>query len=191
MRGFGYFSLALLGFSAGAAWAGGAQPMAFLQIGQKQIPFATYPAEAKQKHQEGVVAFHVELEPDGKLRSCSVTKSSGFKTLDYATCGMLVEHGSFGVTRDAGGAKVMTVGDGIVTWLLDGKAPALVALDDTVGFKLNEGEGTIVCKRQTRTGAFSVQTKVCLSKADWERQEKYARDDLIKQQMPQGPMLHQ
>lgn len=133
MHGLRYFSLALLGF-AGAASAGGAQPMAYLQIGQNQIPFATYPAEAKQKRQQGVVGFHVELEPDGKLRSCSVTRSSGFKSLDYATCSMLVEHGSFGVTRDDSGRKVMTVGDGIVTWVLDGKAPPLVALNDSVGF---------------------------------------------------------
>jgi len=45
-----------------------------------------YPPLAVRMHEEGDTGFQAEYGPDGLAISCSVTKSSGFATLDDATC---------------------------------------------------------------------------------------------------------
>ena len=54
-----------------------------------------YPIAAWRNDEEGFVAYSVEVDAAGKPTSCTVTESSGSKTLDDALCSIVMERGEF------------------------------------------------------------------------------------------------
>jgi len=62
-----------------------------------------YPAEAARLGQEGAVALDVMADEKGKPVSCKVTKSSGHKLLDDATCPLIMARQHYEPSKDAKG----------------------------------------------------------------------------------------
>ena len=60
-----------------------------------------YPAGAKERHEEGAVAFFLLINPEGKVERCSITQSSGFPELDKRTCAAMLVRPRFKPARDA------------------------------------------------------------------------------------------
>lgn len=69
---------------------------------------ADYPPAARRAEEQGAVSIALLIERDGTPSACEVTQSSGFKTLDEATCRLAVRRGHFRPATDAGGQPVVS-----------------------------------------------------------------------------------
>jgi len=65
-----------------------------------------YPASALRRGEQGVTGFEVSVGPDGRVRDCKVTRSSGSSALDAATCAKVAERAQFAPATDDHGAVV-------------------------------------------------------------------------------------
>jgi protein TonB len=78
-----------------------------------------YPVEAQIRGEEGTVQAELTIDQRGRVIGCSVLRSSGYPSLDNATCSILRRRARFTPARDASGdavpAKLTTPP---VTWRL-------------------------------------------------------------------------
>jgi TonB family protein len=94
------------------------------------ITEADYPLEARRNEEQGTVGFEVVVAPNGTVRRCRVSASSGFRSLDRATCDILSDRVRFSPARDASGRAVADTFAGRVQWALpppDPEAPPVRA----------------------------------------------------------------
>lgn len=75
-----------------------------------------YPKESLERREEGTVGYRVEVDRRGELKTCEVTRSSGFAALDRATCEILIRNGKFRTRTNAEGRKVQYTHDGNIVW---------------------------------------------------------------------------
>jgi TonB family protein len=75
-----------------------------------------YPKDSLQRREEGTVGYRVEVDKKGELKTCEVTRSSGFRSLDSATCSLLIRNGRFKARTNSDGRKVQYVHDGQIVW---------------------------------------------------------------------------
>ena len=96
-----------------------ANPPLVIPSGQmKFIVRNSYPKESLEKREEGNVGFTVDIQPDGKAKNCAITKSSGFKTLDDATCAMLLKRTNYTPDKDDAGKPKESKFSGSVNWTI-------------------------------------------------------------------------
>jgi len=169
-----------------AAAAGGA-PSAERE---SRLILENYPPASLKAGEEGVVGFQVTLDRDGKLGSCVVTKSSGYKRLDKATCDMIVETARFGASEKLGSRREPTH-NFFVEWKLPpgfAKGPPPPPVRDEVEAETKLADARLICKRSQKAGSIIVQRKVCLTKDDWARAEESAKEETLRLQTPKGPI---
>ena len=77
-----------------------------------------YPAESLKLREQGTVHYQVEIDRDGELKTCEVTKSSGYYRLDAATCNLLVRQARFTAKVDAEGKPIRWTLNGKIVWKL-------------------------------------------------------------------------
>ncbi len=65
-----------------------------------------YPPSAQREGAEGTVSFRLEVGPDGRVTSCSVTGSSGNSELDSTACKLLTRRARFNPGKDASGNPI-------------------------------------------------------------------------------------
>jgi TonB family protein len=75
-----------------------------------------YPKDSLQRREEGTVGYRVEVDKKGELKTCEVTRSSGFRSLDLATCVLLIRNGRFKARTNPDGRKVQYTHDGQIVW---------------------------------------------------------------------------
>ncbi|KUR73595.1 hypothetical protein AQZ52_01075 [Novosphingobium fuchskuhlense] len=66
-----------------------------------------YPSSALHRGQQGVTGFELTISPDGRVRDCRITRSSGSADLDAATCARVSERARFNPARDEHGNPVV------------------------------------------------------------------------------------
>jgi protein TonB len=69
--------------------------------------------------EEGTVAFTLDIDTRGCPTRCTITKSSGFATLDDATCPILMKRARFQPAVDANGVPITATWSNKFTWALD------------------------------------------------------------------------
>lgn len=77
---------------------------------------ADYPASALRKGEQGVTRFEVTVGPDGSVRNCTVTRSSGSAALDAATCAKVSQRARFDPASDEHGAVVAGRYSNAISW---------------------------------------------------------------------------
>jgi protein TonB len=77
-----------------------------------------YPIEALRSDHQGTVGFTLTIAKDGRVKKCRVTKSSGFRELDRATCNIMRERARFTPALDADGNPVEDTYSSVLTWAL-------------------------------------------------------------------------
>lgn len=77
-----------------------------------------YPATALRAGEEGTVTVKLDIAPEGRVRSCTVTSSSGSTTLDTATCTLLQRRARFTLATNEAGAAVAGAIEHKVHWVL-------------------------------------------------------------------------
>ncbi len=68
-----------------------------------------YPPSAQRDGVEGTTSFALQVGSDGKVQSCSITKSSGSTVLDDTACRLLLRRAKFNPAKDAAGNAVPAV----------------------------------------------------------------------------------
>lgn len=82
----------------------------------KWVSDADYPTSALRRGQQGASAFELTIGPDGRVRDCRITRSSGSADLDTATCAKVSARASFTPARDEHGDLVAGRYSGVIRW---------------------------------------------------------------------------
>ena len=77
-----------------------------------------YPTRDIRAGNEGVVAFRLAIDANGRATRCEIVKGSGHPGLDAATCDKLMQRSSFDPARDASGEHVASHYTGTVRWVI-------------------------------------------------------------------------
>ena len=77
---------------------------------------ADYPAAALHRGEQGAAGFEVTIGPDGRVRDCRITRSSGSASLDAATCAKVSERAQFTPARDENGDLVVGRYANVIRW---------------------------------------------------------------------------
>lgn len=75
-----------------------------------------YPSRALREEREGTTGFTVQIGTDGRITSCSVTRSSGHSDLDSTTCSLIQRRGRFTPAKDSNGNAVTDTWSSSVRW---------------------------------------------------------------------------
>jgi TonB family protein len=133
-----------------------------------------YPVESLRRGEQGRVAFQLSFEADGTLTGCTVTQSSGFRTLDEGTCEMLAKSAKIEPARDADGRRVPSVKAGYIDWKLPLRTvqvaqsnPAVVTADNP-----------LVCKKTSVPGSIIKKIKRCMTKSEWQLHERLTQQEV-------------
>ncbi len=140
-----------------------------------------YPPRARAAREQGRVFFKIMLDRDGRLRSCEVTKSSGFPRLDEETCELMVAHGVFKPVRDAKGLVRNPVHHGAINWELS-VGGASEAASEPAKLASATKPDRLICRRITKTGSLAMTERRCLTSREWDQGDEYARDEVRRLQ---------
>ncbi len=77
-----------------------------------------YPARDLREGNQGRVSFALTVGSDGKVQSCTVTRSSGFPGLDAATCAAVSRRARFKPATDDSGAQVAGSYANSIRWVI-------------------------------------------------------------------------
>src|SRR5205085_4337279 len=109
-----------------------------------------YPQEALARHGEGTTFFRIDIDAQGNVTRCVVTRTSGDAALDAATCSVLKGRAHYEPARDARGRAVPGKDEGRVTWRLPGSSPPTqgpppLILTRTLSRLHGDGNGALTC----------------------------------------------
>lgn len=136
-----------------------------------QLIFRSYPAESLRLGEQGIVGYQITMFKDGNIRSCKVTASSGFPRLDAATCDMILRYLSVESAKKRINGRAMR--DGQVLWTLPGRdLPPPPTMSNA---ELAKAHSEIICRQTLQVGSLWRKSKLCLTRADWDRAEENAR----------------
>jgi len=156
---------------AASVTAAAPDPAQSVQSKNGEFIFSKYPPRALAAGEQGPVSFRAEVDQQGNVLACKVTKGSGFERLDNETCELIVNHANFRPTLDSEGKARAAVHDGIVNWRIPGAAPATkVAL---IG---GASPDEVVCKRVAKTGSLVAHSRLCLTRREWTRYAEQNQD---------------
>ncbi len=80
-----------------------------------------YPASASAAGAEGTAQAELTIGPDGRVQSCSLTRSTGNNALDAATCSILRRRAKFTPAKDSNGNPTTdTYQSPPISWRLSG-----------------------------------------------------------------------
>ena len=100
-----------------------------------------YPKESLKNREQGIVNYRLEIDKDGLVSRCRITKSSGFERLDSETCRLLIRRARFGPNQDAEGKIVKPTFNGRVRWQIPGQLtyppPCMATIENPGGCALD------------------------------------------------------
>ena len=82
-----------------------------------------YPRRAVERRAQGTVLLRFTVLPNGRVRDCVVTRSSGHRDLDAATCPLLERNLRYRPARDASGREIAETVRGEHEWALGPERP--------------------------------------------------------------------
>jgi protein TonB len=91
-----------------------------------------YPRSALRRRASGVVRLRFTVAPDGRVRDCAVTGSSGDAELDRTTCRLIEQRFHYRPARDAAGRPVAETVRGEHEWELGAEPPPVEVEPDIV-----------------------------------------------------------
>ena len=78
-----------------------------------------YPRAALRANQQGTVGFTLQVDPDGQVAGCSVTRPSGSTAIDAATCAIMQSRARFEPARNALGTPVPDRYSARIAWRIN------------------------------------------------------------------------
>jgi protein TonB len=77
-----------------------------------------YPSTAARNEEQGTTRFRLVVGPDGKVKECSVTSSSGSSALDSTTCKLMRQRARFTPAMDSSGRPTGDTVASAIRWVL-------------------------------------------------------------------------
>lgn len=77
-----------------------------------------YPSNAARNEEQGTTRFRLAVGPDGKVRDCTVTSSSGSSALDATTCRLMKQRAKFTPARNNRGELTSDTVSSAIRWVL-------------------------------------------------------------------------
>jgi protein TonB len=77
-----------------------------------------YPSNAVRNEEQGTTRFRLVVGPDGKVKDCSVTSSSGSSALDATTCKLMRQRARFTPARNDRGELTTDTVTNAIRWVL-------------------------------------------------------------------------
>ena len=77
-----------------------------------------YPSAALRAEEEGRASFRLEVGTNGRVTNCTITSSSGSRSLDDATCRILRSRARYTPAKDQNGNPIAASDTGSITWQL-------------------------------------------------------------------------
>ena len=77
-----------------------------------------YPLRDLREGNQGIVRFSLTIDTDGKVETCTITRSTGFNGLDEATCKLASLRARFDPATDSAGNRVTGTYAGSVRWMI-------------------------------------------------------------------------
>lgn len=77
---------------------------------------ADYPTGALRRGEQGVTGFAITIGPDGRVRDCTITRSSGSAELDAATCAKVCQRARFAPASNEHGDAVVGRYANVIRW---------------------------------------------------------------------------
>lgn len=155
---------AMLGMATSDAAPTGDQIVHASQNGEFLWKF--YPPGALKRGEQGRVAFKLMIEPTGVISSCDVTESSGFKDLDTETCEIMGMYAQVKPVRDGDGRAVRAQQNGFIVWKLP---PGATQVASASARGTMPKPDKMICRKDVTTGSLIATTKMCMTKAEWDR----------------------
>ncbi|HJR83550.1 MAG TPA: energy transducer TonB, partial [Sphingomicrobium sp.] len=78
-----------------------------------------YPSDALRNEDQGTVGVSLSIGTDGRVTACSVTSSSGSRSLDNATCRILRSRARFTPAKLSNGQPTTDRYSQRITWRLE------------------------------------------------------------------------
>jgi periplasmic protein TonB len=90
-------------------------------VGNLQGVFSNddYPPSAMDNNEQGTVHVVLTIGTSGRVTGCSVSSSSGSRTLDQTTCRILSARAKFSPAQDANGNPIESTFSQSITWRLE------------------------------------------------------------------------
>lgn len=105
-----------------------------------------YPPVALERGAQGTVHFRLQIDAQGRVTGCRVTRSSSDAALDAATCAILLGRARYVPARDVAGRPVRSGDWGRVTWRLPPPSPGRpFARLVTISRLSSDGAGRLDC----------------------------------------------
>lgn len=77
-----------------------------------------YPSSAARNEEQGTTRFRLAVGPDGKVKECTVTSSSGSSALDSTTCRLMKQRARFTPAKDNRGEFTSDSVTSAIRWVL-------------------------------------------------------------------------
>lgn len=77
-----------------------------------------YPSDALNREEQGTTGFRLDVGPDGRVSNCTVTSSSGSRSLDATTCRLMRSRARFTPATNSSGAKVADSVNSRIRWVI-------------------------------------------------------------------------
>lgn len=77
-----------------------------------------YPSSAVRNEEQGTTRFRLGVGPDGRVKDCSVTSSSGSSALDATTCRLMKQRAKFTPARNSDGEATSDTVTSAIRWVL-------------------------------------------------------------------------
>lgn len=162
----------------GAATVSQAQDAADIRRTASRIQFANYPPAALRRGEEGTVGIRITTDKRGRLMDCDVVKSSGFASLDQASCDFLLRYGSAKPFLSPDGQRVQKQQDGEVVWTLpEGHVRAPASARSMQKVSQTTDANKRICKVQPQLGSLVTGRRICMTSAEWQNQRSEAQRD--------------
>jgi protein TonB len=77
-----------------------------------------YPSSAARNEEQGTTRFQLAVGPDGKVKDCTVTSSSGSSALDSTTCRLMKQRARFTPAKNNRGEPTSDTVSNAIRWVL-------------------------------------------------------------------------
>jgi TonB family protein len=134
-----------------------------------------YPPESLKRGEQGRVEFQLSFDSEGAVTDCAITRSSGFRNLDDGTCELLARSARADPVRDSTGRAIPAVRTGFLNWKLPDQR---LALGQIGGGSASTQSNPLVCRRFSVPGSMIKKVKRCMTKSEWELDERLTRQQL-------------
>jgi protein TonB len=77
-----------------------------------------YPSSAVRNEEQGTTRFRLAVGPDGRVKDCTITSSSGSSALDGTTCRLMRQRAKFTPARNSDGQATADTVASAIRWVL-------------------------------------------------------------------------